>query len=144
MAKFEIVLFEDSSGRVPFLSWSDRKLNDSQFASLDAAISHVLAEQGAVLLGTNWLKSLGGGLHEFRIRHTASQIVRNTSLSVTTNSNRDKILLRVFVTFPDASQILILHGYDKGADDSRTRQQKEISIARARLKQWQITLGKHT
>ena len=144
MAKFEIVLFEDSSGRVPFLSWSDRKLNDSQFASLDAAISHVLAEQGAVLLGTNWLKSLGGGLHEFRIRHTASQIVRNTSLSVTTNSNRDKILLRVFVTFPDASQILILHGYDKGADDSRTKQQKEISIARARLKQWQITLGKHT
>jgi hypothetical protein len=143
MAKFEIVLFEDSSGRVPFLSWSDRKLNDSQFASLDAAISHVLAEQGAVLLGTNWLKSLGGGLHEFRIRHTASQIVRNTSSSVTTNSNRDKILLRVFVTFPDASQILILHGYDKGADDSRTKQQKEISIARARLKQWQITLGKH-
>jgi hypothetical protein len=143
MAKFEIVLFEDSSGRVPFLSWSDRKLNDYQFASLDAAISHVLAEQGAVLLGTNWLKSLGGGLHEFRIRHTASQIVRNTSSSVTTNSNRDKILLRVFVTFPDASQILILHGYDKGADDSRTKQQKEISIARARLKQWQITLGKH-
>jgi hypothetical protein len=144
MAKFGIAIFEDSSGRPPFLTWADRKLNDSQFASLDAAISHVLAEQGAILLGTNWLKSLGGGLYEFRIRHTASQIVRNTSLSVTTSSNRDKILLRVFVTFPEASQILILHGYDKGADDSRTRQQKEISIARARLKQWQITFGKRT
>jgi hypothetical protein len=141
MAKFEIVIFEDSSGRLPFLTWVDRKLNDSQFAALDAAISHVLAEQGAILLGTNWLKSLGGGLHEFRIRHTASQIVKNTSLSVTTSSNRDKILLRVFVTFPEASQILILHGYDKGADDSRTRQQKEISIARARLKQWQVAFG---
>jgi len=144
MAKFEIVIFEDSSGRQPFLTWADRKLNDSQFAALDAAISHVLAAQGAILLGTNWLKSLGGGLHEFRIRHTASQIVRNASLSVTTNSNRDKILLRIFVTFPEASQILILHGYDKGADDSRSRQQKEIAIARTRLKQWQNGYGKHT
>lgn len=141
MAKFEIVIFEDSSGRLPFLTWADRKLNDSQFASMDAAISHVLAEQGAILLGTNWLKSLGGDLFEFRIRHTASQIVRNTSLSVTTSSNRDKILLRLFVTFPEAPKILILHGYDKGADDSKTRQQKEISIARARLKQWQVASG---
>lgn len=58
MAKFEIVIFEDSSGRLPFLTWADRKLNDSQFASMDAAISHVLAEQGAILLGTNWLKSV--------------------------------------------------------------------------------------
>lgn len=142
MAKFEILIYQDSYGRLPFLTWADRKLNDSQFASLDAAISNVLAEQGAILLGTNWLKSLGGGLHEFRIRHTASQIVRNTSLSVTTNSSRDKILLRVFVTFPETSLILILHGYDKGADDSKTRQQKEISIARTRLKQWQIAFGR--
>ena len=143
MAKFEIVIFEDSSGRQPFLTWADRKLNDSQFAALDAAISHILAEQGAILLGTNWLKSLGDGLCEFRIRHTAPQIVRNASLSVTTNSNRDKILLRIFVTFPETSQILILHGYDKGADDSRSRQQKEIAIARTRLKQWQIAYRKH-
>jgi hypothetical protein len=144
MANFEIVIYDDSSGRLPFFTWADRKLNESQFAALDVALEHVLAEQGMNLIGTNWLKPLGANLYEFRIRHTASQVVRNTSLPVATNSNRDKILLRVFVTFPAVSQILILHGYDKGADDSRSRQQKEIAIARARLKQGQIAFGKRS
>jgi hypothetical protein len=46
VAKFEIEIFQDISGSQPFLNWADRKLSDSQFAALDAAIANVLAEQG--------------------------------------------------------------------------------------------------
>ena len=141
MAKCEIEIFQDITGSQPFLNWADRKLGDSQLAALDAAIVHVLAEQGSQLLGTAWLKSLGKNLFEFRIRHTASQIVKEASPSAKSDGERSKILLRVFVAFPSQSQVLILHGYDKGSDDSRSRQQKEIAIARVRLKQWNVLSG---
>jgi hypothetical protein len=142
MAKFEIEIFRDSNGKQPFLTWADRKLSDSQFAALDAAIDHVLAEQGIQLLGTAWMKSLGKNLFEFRIRHTASQIITETSPNTKSNNERNKVLLRVFVSFPFQSQILVLHGYDKGSDDSRSRQHKEIALARSRLKEWNMQSGK--
>lgn len=136
MAKFEIEIYEDSNGRQPFLTWVDRKLTDSQFIALDAAIKHVLAEHGLNLLETNWLKSLGNNLYEFRIRHSAGQILKSISSELSSKPERSKILLRIFVAFPQGSRILVLHGYDKGSDDSRSRQQMEIATARARLSQW--------
>jgi hypothetical protein len=142
MAKFEIEIYAEPNGRQPFLTWVDRKLTDSQFLALDAAINHVLAEQGLYLLETNWLKSLGNNLYEFRIRHSAGQILKNISSEISSKPGQNKILLRIFVTFPQGSRILILHGYDKGADDSRSRQQREIATARARLAQWKHTGNK--
>jgi hypothetical protein len=136
MAKFEIEIYEDPYGRQPFLTWVDRKLTDTQFMALDAAIKHVLAEQGINLLETNWLKSLGNKLYEFRIRHSARQILKSISSELSSKPERSKILLRIFVTFPQGSRILILHGYDKGSDDSRSRQRREIATARARLSHW--------
>ena len=136
MAKFEIEIYEDPNGRQPFLTWVDRKLNDSQFLALDAAIKHVLAEQGLSLLETNWLKSLGNNLYEFRIRHSAGQILKSISPAPSLKPDRSKILLRIFVTFPQGFRILILHGYDKGSDDTRSRKQREIATARARPSQW--------
>jgi hypothetical protein len=141
MAKFEIEIYKDKNGSQPFLNWADRKLSDFQFAALNAAIDQVLAEQGLQLLGTAWLKSLGMNLFELRIRHTASQIVKDASPNSKSGGERSKILLRVFVAFPRPNQVLILHGYDKASDDSRSRQQKEIAIARARLKQWKTYSG---
>ena len=136
MAKFEVEIYEDPNGRQPFLTWVDRKLNDSQFLALDAAIKHVLAEHRLNLLETNWLKSLGSNLYEFRIRHSAGQILKSTSSAPSLKPDRSKILLRIFVTFPQGSRILILHGYDKGSDDTRSRKQREIATARARPSQW--------
>ena len=136
MANFEIEIYEDSNGHQPFLTWVDRKLTDSQFMALDAAIRHVLAEHGLNLLETNWLKSLGNNLYEFRIRHSAGQILKSISSELSSKPERSKILLRIFVAFPQGSRILVLHGYDKGSDDSRSRQQKEIATARARLSHW--------
>ena len=48
----------------------------------------------------------------------------------------EKVLLRVFVHFHGQRVILLLHGYDKGADDSPRHQQREIAVARKRLGAW--------
>ena len=48
----------------------------------------------------------------------------------------EKILLRLFVHFHGARVVLLLHGYDKSADDSPRRQQREIAEARKRLGAW--------
>lgn len=47
-----------------------------------------------------------------------------------------KILIRLFVHFHGQKVILLLHGYDKGSDDSPRRQNKEIAEARKRLRAW--------
>lgn len=62
----------------------------------------------------SWVKPLGRGLFEFRI----------SGLST---------LVRIFFTYKKGRLILLLGGYDKGADSSTARQQKEISLARKRL-----------
>ena len=48
-------------------------------------------------------------------------------------------LLRIFLTFHGRRVILLLHGYNKGSDDSRHRQQREIREAKRRLKQWRAS-----
>lgn len=63
----------------------------------------------------SWIKALGQGLFEFRIK--------------------DKnVLLRIFFTYRNGRIILLLGGYDKGLDPSAKRQQREIMLARRRLK----------
>lgn len=61
-----------------------------------------------------WIKPLGSGLFEFRIRETG-------------------ILLRLFFTYRRGHIVLLLAGYDKGEDPSTKKQQKEIALARKRL-----------
>lgn len=136
MAKLKLVLFEDQNGRTPFLSWADKRLNDWQFAALDAAIEEVLLVQGIELADTPWLKPLGKSLYEFRIRHSAPQISKNLASLDHKSQKHIKILLRIFVAFPDESSILVIHGYDKASDDSKSRQQREISLAHKRLNSW--------
>ena len=62
----------------------------------------------------SWVRPLGRGLFEFRISGL------NT-------------LVRVFFTYKKGKLILLLGGYNKGADSSAARQHKEISLARKRL-----------
>jgi hypothetical protein len=48
----------------------------------------------------------------------------------------ERILLRVFCHAYGNKLILLLGGYDKGADTSARRQSDEIAVARARLAEW--------
>jgi hypothetical protein len=44
-----------------------------------------------------------------------------------------KVLLRIFCHAYGARVVLLLNGYDKGADPSGRRQNREIALARQRL-----------
>lgn len=128
--------FEADDGRVPFADFLE-DLSDFKFAALDAAIEHVLSQRGIDLARTEWLKALGDGLHEFRIRHTAAEIVRMFGDDEPESaSRREAVLLRVFVHFYGTKVVLLLGGYDKGADSKPKRQEREIARARKLLTQF--------
>lgn len=77
------------------------------------------------------------GLYEFGLRHDADEILgRKGSFIRRLTERREKILLRVFFHPHGDRLILLVGGYDKGADPSEKRQQNEIAIARKRLAEW--------
>ncbi len=128
--------FEADDGSVPFESFID-DLSDFKFAALDAAVRVVLAERGIDLVRTEWLKALGQGLHEFRVRHDADEIARMFGHGPDeTDAPPEKILLRVFVHFHGDKIVLLLGGYDKGKTPKPKRQQREIERARKLLAQF--------
>lgn len=134
-----IELYEDDAGHCPVESWLD-SLSDEQFAAVDAALTWVLRARGIGLLNTRWLTRVDRGLYEFRLRHSAGQILHMyANAGEKAPRGTEPILLRIFLTFHGRRVILLLHGYDKGSDDSRHRQQREIREAKRRLKQWRAS-----
>lgn len=136
--------YEDSDGARPVEKWMD-KLGTTEFEALATAIEEVLEKSGLALASTPWLKALGQGLHEFRVRHDAVTI---RALYTESGSERPikpaKILLRLFVHFHGHKVILLLHGYDKGRDDSQKRQSQEIEEARRRLRGWRAAQARES
>jgi hypothetical protein len=128
--------FEADDGTVPFERFVNG-LSDFKFVALDAAIDRVLSVRGIDLARTEWLKALGEGLHEFRVRHEADEIVRMFGGEPPeVDGQSGKVLLRVFVHFYGQKVVLLLGGYDKGDDPRKRRQQREIIEARRLLGQF--------
>jgi hypothetical protein len=128
--------FEADDGSVPFETFI-HDLSDFKFVALDTAIQRVLAVRGLELARTEWLKALGDGLHEFRVRHDADEIARMFGGPAPEVASRpEKVLLRTFVHFYGQRVILLLGGYDKGDDPNERRQQREIADARKLLRQF--------
>ncbi len=128
-------VFAGDDGVEPFTSFLD-DLSEGEFAALDAAMQRVLLVRGIALAGSEWLKPLGQGLHEFRVRHSAEEIAHMFGGEPPGTSPTESILLRVFVHFHGHKVILLLSGYDKGDDPSRRRQQRAIADARQALRAW--------
>jgi putative component of toxin-antitoxin plasmid stabilization module len=129
-------VFATDNGAEPFTSFMD-DLSDAAAVALDAALTHVLAVRGIDLANSEWLKPLGKGLHEFRVRHSADEIMHmfadeRPGLA----PDPESILLRVFVHFHGRRVVLLLSGYDKQDDASKKRQEKEIAFARKCLSAW--------
>ena len=136
VAKWKIEFYEDTQGRRPVEKWIDG-LSDQKSEAVVVALREVLAVNGITLASSAWLRSLGKGLYEFRIRHSASEIhamykVANKDLV----GGAEAILLRVFVAFEREKLIVLLGGYDKGKNDKQGFQQAQIEIARKRLRDW--------
>jgi len=133
---WSVEFFKDPWGRMPVMRWMEKELDEFQRAAADAAITRILTKEGINLAGTQWMKPLGNGLYEFRVRHTSEEINSLNMPSTKANGVHRAILLRFFLSFHGKRIILLLSAYDKGKASSKHRQQSEIEIARKRLKAW--------
>ena len=134
---WNVEVYEDDNGRSPYTEWID-KLSDPKFVALDAAVRLVLSERGLDLVRTEWLKPLGDGLHEFRIRHDEDEIKQMFGGQEARIRPKERILLRVFVHFHGTKVVLLLGGYDKGRHPDSKKQEREIKKARRALDDWRL------
>ena len=137
--RWTLIPFED--GRASFAT-DLRDLDGPKIEALKVALDEILAVQGAALIGTKWVHKVvdGDGLYEFRIDNEERQIRARTgsgAAGVTGGENVEvDVLVRVFFIFDGPRVILLLSAYDKGEDDSRPRQGREIEEARRRAKRF--------
>ena len=131
VANYELEFYEDENGDEPVRRWLREELTPVKRKALGRAMNTILQSLGVGVCGTEFGKQLGGGLFEFRLRR---------DLRERTGSGEGKpahMLLRVFCHAHGHRLILLLGAYDKGEDSSPRRQQAEIALARARLRDWQ-------
>lgn len=130
MAPHELEFYEDEKGDLPVLRWLREELTPTKRRALGHAMNEVLQRLGVGVCGTEFGKQLGGGLFEFRLRRDLREIAPAEA------SEGGRILLRVFCHAHGDRLILLVGGYDKGEHPSPKRQNAEIGLARARLRDW--------
>jgi phage-related protein len=132
---YEIEFYEDDEGNEPALAFM-RSLAPLKKRAIGVAINEVLQYEGPNVADGNMGRNLGRGLYEFRLDQNAEQILRRKGKDPKPKADEGKILLRLFFHPHGDKLILLLCGYDKGEQPSKTHQQKEIEAARKLLKHW--------
>jgi len=134
---WRLEVLETESGYEPYAAFV-ASLDPYRREVLAAAIRTILARQGHNVCGTEWGKTLGKGLYEFRVRRELATICKEAGIDVPTDAPAGGgVLLRVFFAVHGSRVVLLIGGYDKGAHPASRRQQKEIQQARALLKNHQ-------
>lgn len=141
---YRLDFYQDSNGATPVENWLDSLDEVKQVAAL-RSLSLILGTMGLETCNTEYGKPLGQGLYEFRLRHDANEVMRRAGrLDLAAHfgiAADERVLLRVFFHPYGDRRILLLGGYDKGADSGERRQQQEISWARRRLSDWRRREG---
>jgi hypothetical protein len=137
VSRFTIEFYEDEHGDSPVLRWLRDELTPIQRRAIGVAVREFLQEEGIGVCRSSYGKQLGDGLFEFRLRHDAAEILRSLGKTARPEPSGERVLLRVFCHAYGDRIVLLLGGYDKGADPSPKRQQREIANARKRLKDFQ-------
>jgi hypothetical protein len=139
VARYELEFYEDEHGDAPVLRWLREELSPRKRRALGTAMNNVLQVLGVGVCATEFGRSLGKGLFEFRLRGAElAAVAPGTSAG---DPAEAKLLLRVFCHAHGDKLILLLGGYDKGEDPAPKRQDKEIAIARKRLTDWRQRSG---
>lgn len=130
---YELEFFEDDDGNKPVLDWIREDLSYTKRVALGSTMREILEANGLGVCGTEWGRQIGGGIFEFRVRTTGSQVINQGWASVEKADASEEILLRVMCHAYGDRRILLLAGFDKGRDPGRRRQNREIALARQRL-----------
>lgn len=134
---YEIEFYEEpETGRMPVYEWI-LELDPLLRGALGTAMREVLQRHGIAVCQGEWGKQLGGGLFEFRVRHSAEETVQMfTDRPARKERRPDKIALRLFGHAHGDKLLLLLAGYDKAADPSDRREDREVELARKRLAEY--------
>lgn len=132
---YAVEFFEDDDGKQPAKDFM-RELTPTKRRAIGVAINEYLAHLGVNVVETEFGKSLGEGLYEFRLDQNAEEVLRKRGKEARPEKEEEKILLRVFFHPYGRKIILLLSGYDKAEDTSKHRQDGEIAEARKLLRQW--------
>jgi hypothetical protein len=136
---YHLEFYENTGGSMPVLEWL-KKLESDDSVKHDAVVyglQVILAREGAGVCGTDVGKNLGKGRYEFRLRHTREELQAKAEphkARASLSPEPVKVLIRLFFAVYGDKIELLLGGYDKAADGSRTRQNSESGQARARLR----------
>ena len=126
---FRIVMAEMPDGSVPFWVWLDRQDRDVQLV-VDAALTEILAREGANVCRTGFGKALGQGLYEFRIRQSVGTLWRKVGKHELAGGKDKHLLLRIFFAVEKHGVVVLLGAYDKKANASARFQNQQIRRAR--------------
>lgn len=128
--------YAPASGPPVQVAWLD-DLDEAHFAAWVAFVEVLLVPFGKDIPYRNWVKPLGEGLFELRIdQHERSLRSIFGSVDEAAATPKTPILLRAFCTFARRRVVIVVGGYDKGADPAKKRQQREIKRARRALDAW--------
>ena len=111
-----------------------KSLTPAKQRTLEASIDKILLVHGFEVVDGDLVKNLGGGLYEFRVGPNTTRMMNKAGLE--SKIPHQKIVIRVFVSFEADRIVVLLGSYDKGASDSKSKQQSEIAKARHLLKAW--------
>ncbi len=135
---FTLEFYRSPDGKQPARDWMQRRLSVDKRRALAAALHLILTRHGVGVCATPYGRQLGRGLFEFRLSEDEAALFRKWRPDAMAPENPifsgESILLRVFCHATGDRVILILGGYDKGRDPSPRKQQREIALARARLR----------
>lgn len=132
---WELEFYEDENGRAPCREWMD-DLPGELYSALVEAFERVLRVNGLDVCSSEWGKQLGGGLFEFRVRHSAVETARmfaGVDVPHLHSKTKKAVMLRVFCHAYGNRIVLLLSGYDKGRHPETKRQDREIKKARKLL-----------
>jgi putative component of toxin-antitoxin plasmid stabilization module len=135
-ALYTLEFYEDEHGDEPVLRWL-RSLTPRKRRAIGVAMYEILQHEGPRVVGTNFGKMIGGGIFEFRLDQTATEVLARKGKRARPEMDAPaKILLRVFCHAHGNRIVLLLAGYDKGERPSRRHQQAQIALAKQRLRAW--------
>jgi hypothetical protein len=131
--EYQLEFYADEAGDQPVLQWLRDGLSPTQRRAIGVALREILEVEGIGVWRGAYGRQLGDRLFEFRLRHNPGEILGALGRPARDEPRGERILLRVFCHAHGERLILLLGGYDKGADPNTRRQQREIAEARRRL-----------
>jgi hypothetical protein len=134
--RFTLEFYQTPDGDEPARRWMEKRLSAPQRRALSTALRLILTVHGVGVCSSEYGRQVGRGLFEFRLDEDEAILLRkwsHDSAALRPARSGERILLRVFCHAHGDRIVLLLGGYDKGADPGRRKQQREIARARARL-----------